>query len=193
MKLSILASTLVLSLCNIALAADDETYAVAVSRVQLELNCQISPAQGGSTDCSILFSSRGKLAVTLTASKDGQGYAGYDVTKTSDSTFSILSLNADATKNLKSITMMKMNLGKEGLRGGIAINETNSLSAVYIAPMNIVTDANQVTTIKMVVLAYAPSAAANMVTSLDHKDLISYVLDKVQPAVVLSQQNPKLN
>ena len=96
----------------------------------------------------------------------------------------MLILSADANKNIVETGVMRMQTSTDGksFDANLSVTQTNSLTAVNIAPLNVTVDG---TTKKfsMTVFAYAPVGSTNMVTAKDKQSLVDYVLKKVQPVL----------
>lgn len=182
---SLLLSSIVSLSFSGVIHAQANNYDVELARVQMNLKCEISGDNGGSTDCSIDLKSRGKQAITMEESKDPKspGFTGVDSVMDTNGMY-LLAISADTTKAVQNVTMMRMQQGSAPMSFDVSLasSVTNSTTAVNISPLSIVMD-NTKMTINLTVVAYAPASTKNIVTASSTTELVDYVLKTIQPAI----------
>lgn len=161
-----------------------ESFIVGVARAQIDLNCKISADNGGSTDCTVGFSSRGRQEIVMTQGEAGGGFAGVDMVSDSSGQFMLIATTDDA-KALNSVNLVHLAQGasQTSFNANISTIGTNQLAVMSIPRLAIEVGSDQAVTIAMSLVAYAPATSINMVTASSFDSLIDHALLSVQPAV----------
>lgn len=165
-------------------------YTVEIARAQLNLECTISGADGGSAQCTTTSSIRGKQSVDMYARQDQKpGFIGADVIG-NETTKNALVLGADADKNLQGIALFRMDASADGKSydSGMSAVNTTSLAAANLDPLHIEMIDDQTCKVTMTFTAYGPANTENMVTSFNKTQLTDYALEKVRPAIAVARR-----
>lgn len=174
-----------------AVSAQTPGFEVEVARVQLNLTCEMSSANGGTTECTANVKSRGRQVIKMEESEDKkvEGFSGADAVK-DDNGIYVLALSADTTKTLKNMTMMRMQHSADATEFEVSLvsNETNSLTALNISPLKIQLSESTIK-VNLTVVAYAPAKTKNIVTASTTDGLVEYVLQKIQPAITAAKKH----
>src|SRR5262245_56242590 len=88
-------------------ASADDQYSIEIARQQVDMNCVITKANGGSTDCTIKMKEQGKQVISMEQDETSGGFTGTDQISETAGTY-VLAVSADETKKLNAVTMMRL-------------------------------------------------------------------------------------
>lgn len=168
-----------------AYADEHESYNLEMSRSQVELNCQLSKNDGGTTDCQINVKAKGIHTIEMQAHKHDEqlSYNGADTIESSGSQY-ILAVSANAEKALQSVSMVKMTkTGENSFSANMTASAASMLMAVQVNPLEIQMIDDKTMKVNLTAIAYAPAKGEHSVSSLDNAELGAYILKQIKPAL----------